>query len=126
MVHGIVDGEIEPTFLHQEVIVGRSEIDRPRLDELLVLDVDDRHVRGAAEKRRQVFVRSPMPMLHHGDGNAEVLRQSAENDPKRLHAAKGAADHDDVVGQLRRVARGGSQAARRRSSAPLGVHRTLR
>lgn len=37
MVDGVIDGEIELTFLHQQVIVGRSG---SRLDELLVLDVD--------------------------------------------------------------------------------------
>src|ERR1700680_4560399 len=115
----VIDRKVELAVLHQQVIVGGSEVDRAGLDPLLVFDIDHRHFRRAPQERGQTLVRLFVPMLHHGDGDAEVVGQTAEDDLHRLHTAERTADDDQVI-----VIAGVAAAAR--TAAAARPHRILR
>jgi len=96
----LVDGERERVALDEQVVVLRRDIDVPRLDRHLVLDIEHRSGCPQAQQLcERCFLRVGMAVLRNRNREVELGGQVGEHAPDGLQSAPGSADADQVVHQ---------------------------
>jgi hypothetical protein len=91
-------GEVHVAGPQQDMVIGRGDVDTPRLDRLAVPDMGGRQRATAVQNFGQGTGPGRWQVEDHEYGCGEIAGQRGGQVSKRLHAAgRGADDHDAVV-----------------------------
>jgi hypothetical protein len=97
-VHELAAGQRQrPAFADQQVVVGRRDVDLPRLGPLPLTRQEHRQLGPSAEHLGDDGPVPRVEVLHDDHRHREVGRQAAEHPPESRDAARGRRDRHDAV-----------------------------